>query len=83
MEDSEALLRFIHKNAAMGVGTLPQALSLPQSRAMTSALQDQLREYRSIAARSQSYAKEKGLFRLEGKEYVMQDGDITNFRFNV
>ena len=28
-------------------------------------------------------AKEKGLFRLEGKEYVMQDGDITNFRFNV
>ena len=28
-------------------------------------------------------AKEKGLFRLEGKEYVMQDGDITNFRFNI
>ena len=45
----------------MGVGTLPQALSLPQSRAMTSALQDQLREYRAIAARSQSYAKQKGL----------------------
>ena len=28
-------------------------------------------------------AKDKGLFRLEGKDYVMQDGDITNFRFNV
>ena len=28
-------------------------------------------------------AKEKGLFRLEGKDYVMQDGDITNFRFNI
>ena len=28
-------------------------------------------------------AKEKGLVRSEGKEYVMQDGDITNFRFNV
>lgn len=28
-------------------------------------------------------AKEKGLFRLEGKDYVMQDGDVTNFRFNV
>ena len=27
--------------------------------------------------------KEKGLFRLEGKEYVMQDGDVTMFRFNV
>ena len=28
-------------------------------------------------------AREKGLFRLEGKDYVMQDGDVTNFRFNV
>ncbi|MCL1918496.1 MAG: redox-regulated ATPase YchF [Peptococcaceae bacterium] len=28
-------------------------------------------------------AKEKGLFRLEGKEYIMRDGDIVNFRFNV
>ena len=27
--------------------------------------------------------KEKGLFRLEGKEYIMEDGDIVNFRFNV
>ena len=28
-------------------------------------------------------AKEKGLVRSEGKEYVMQDGDVTYFRFNV
>lgn len=28
-------------------------------------------------------AKEKGLVRLEGKEYIMQDGDIVHFRFNV
>lgn len=28
-------------------------------------------------------AKEKGLVRLEGKEYVMNDGDIVVFRFNV
>ncbi|MBE6733285.1 MAG: redox-regulated ATPase YchF [Ruminococcaceae bacterium] len=28
-------------------------------------------------------AKEKGLVRSEGKEYVMQDGDIVLFRFNV
>ena len=32
---------------------------------------------------SMAAAKEKGLFRLEGKEYVMQDGDVTLFRFNV
>lgn len=28
-------------------------------------------------------AKEKGLLRLEGKTYIVQDGDIMNFRFNV
>ena len=28
-------------------------------------------------------AKEKGLVRSEGKEYVMRDGDIVEFRFNV
>ena len=28
-------------------------------------------------------AKEKGHFRLEGKDYVMQDGDVTMFRFNI
>ena len=28
-------------------------------------------------------AKEKGLVRLEGKEYIMKDGDIASFKFNV
>ncbi len=32
---------------------------------------------------SMNAAKEKGLVRLEGKEYIMQEGDIVNFRFNV
>ncbi|MCH5206797.1 MAG: redox-regulated ATPase YchF [Oscillospiraceae bacterium] len=32
---------------------------------------------------SMAAAKEKGLVRLEGKDYVMQDGDVTLFRFNV
>jgi len=36
-----------------------------------------------IAAGSQNAAKEKGLMRLEGKDYVMQDGDVVYFRFNV
>ena len=34
----------------MGVGAIPQAMSLPQSRAMVPALDRQLREYRAIAA---------------------------------
>ena len=32
---------------------------------------------------SLSAAKEKGLVRMEGKEYVVQDGDVILFRFNV
>jgi len=32
---------------------------------------------------SESVAKEKGVYRLEGKDYIMQNGDIVNFRFNV
>ena len=36
-----------------------------------------------IEAGSYNAAKEKGLIRSEGKEYVMKDGDVTLFRFNV
>ena len=32
---------------------------------------------------SEKSAKEQGLARLEGKEYVMREGDVVNFRFNV
>lgn len=32
---------------------------------------------------SQAAVKEKGLYRLEGKEYIVQDGDVVYFRFNV
>ena len=36
-----------------------------------------------VANGSMNAAKEKGLVRSEGKDYVMQDGDIVLFRFNV
>ena len=36
-----------------------------------------------ISCGSMNSAKEKGLVRSEGKEYVMKDGDIVLFRFNV
>lgn len=32
---------------------------------------------------SMTVAKEKGLLRLEGKEYIIKDGDVVLFRFNV
>ena len=39
---------------------------------------DDLVELGSVAA-----ARDKGLVRLEGKDYIMRDGDVVNFRFNV
>ena len=36
-----------------------------------------------IACRGEQGAKEAGKTRLEGKEYVVQDGDVMHFRFNV
>src|SRR6185437_6889099 len=39
---------------------------------------DDLVKCGSIAA-----AREKGLYRMEGKEYVVQDGDVMLFKFNV
>jgi GTP-binding protein YchF len=36
-----------------------------------------------MACKTMAAAREKGLVRLEGKEYVMRDGDIVLFRFNV
>lgn len=35
------------------------------------------------AAGNMNRAREKGLVRLEGKDYIVQDGDVINFRFNV
>ncbi|MAL99797.1 MAG: redox-regulated ATPase YchF [Alteromonadaceae bacterium] len=36
-----------------------------------------------VACRGEQGAKEAGKWRLEGKEYIVQDGDVIHFRFNV
>jgi len=36
-----------------------------------------------VACNGEAGAKEKGKMRVEGKEYVVQDGDVMHFRFNV
>lgn len=46
-------------------------------RAETSSYQD------LINAGSEKAVKEAGLMRSEGKDYVMQEGDVVLFRFNV
>ena len=32
---------------------------------------------------AKTVAKEAGKWRLEGKDYIVQDGDVMHFRFNV
>jgi len=36
-----------------------------------------------VAAGSMTRARELGKVRLEGKDYIVQDGDVMHFRFNV
>ena len=36
-----------------------------------------------VALKGESGAKEAGKWRLEGKDYVVSDGDVIHFRFNV
>ena len=36
-----------------------------------------------VESGGEAKAREKGLIRLEGKDYIVQDGDIVHFRFSV
>ena len=44
---------------------------------------DELKAHQDDINYDVAAAREKGLVRSEGKEYVMQDGDVVLFRFNV
>ncbi|HHY13075.1 MAG TPA: redox-regulated ATPase YchF [Thermoanaerobacterales bacterium] len=63
--------------AKKAAGVIHSDLERGFIRAETIAYDD-LKESGSISA-----ARGKGLFRLEGKEYLVQDGDIINIRFNI
>ena len=36
-----------------------------------------------VACGSVGHARDKGHYRIEGKDYVVQDGDVILFKFNV
>jgi len=70
--------------------TIPTGASAPQAagvihtdfekgfiRAEVTAYED------FIAHRGEQGAKDAGKWRLEGKDYIVQDGDVVHFRFNV
>ncbi len=62
----------------------PQAAGKIHSDIERGFIRAEVTSYKNVVeCGSMQSAKEKGLMRLEGKEYVMEDGDIVLFRFNV
>ena len=67
------------------IGTkAPQAAGVIHSDIERGFIRAEIVSYDDLT-RSGTYAaaRDQGLLRLEGKEYIMQEGDIVNFRFNV
>jgi hypothetical protein len=77
--EKEARAWTIHKGAKApaAAGAIHSDLERGFIRAEVIAYDDMLK------CGSAAAAKEKGLMRLEGKEYVVKDGDVIFFRFNV
>lgn len=62
----------------------PQAAGKIHSDIERGFIRAEITSYKDLEeCKSQLVAKEKGLTRLEGKDYIMQDGDVVLFRFNV
>lgn len=68
MEQGNALLQFVHKNAEMGQGTIPQVLEVVEEPKLRNALQSQLNEYESIAGRAETLLRQRGMEPNEGGE---------------
>ncbi len=64
--------------------TAPQAAGVIHSDFERGFIKAEIVSYADlIAAGSYEKVREEGKMRMEGKDYVMQDGDIAEFRFNV
>jgi ribosome-binding ATPase len=64
--------------------TAPQAAGVIHTDFQRGFIKAEIVSYdQLIEAGSMAEAKSKGWVRMEGKEYVMQDGDVVEFRFNV
>jgi GTP-binding protein YchF len=64
--------------------TSPEAAGKVHTDMQRGFISSEIIHYADLAnAQSHAKAKEKGLIHLEGKEYVIKDGDLVYFRFNV
>ncbi len=64
--------------------TAPQAAGKVHSDMERGFIRAEVYHYSDlVACKSEARVKEKGLFRLEGKDYVIKEADVVFFRFNV
>jgi ribosome-binding ATPase YchF (GTP1/OBG family) len=64
--------------------TAPQAAGVIHSDFEKGFIRAEVMKYNDfITYGSESAVKEAGKFKVEGKEYVVEDGDVMHFRFNV
>lgn len=69
----------VHKNA-----TAPQAAGVIHTDFEKGFIRAEVIAYEDfIKYKGEAGAKEAGKWRLEGKDYIVQDGDVMHFRFNV
>ncbi len=70
---------------AVGAGsTAPEAAGAVHTDMQKGFIRAETVHFDSLKeAGSMAEARNQGLLRLEGKEYIVQDGDVLNFRFNV
>ncbi|NEP08840.1 MAG: redox-regulated ATPase YchF [Symploca sp. SIO2C1] len=76
-QETRAWTIYTGMKAPQAAGTIHTDFERGFIRAETVAYQD------LVTAGSMTAAKEKGLVRSEGKEYVVEEGDVMLFRFNV
>lgn len=76
-QETRAWTIYAGMKAPQAAGTIHSDFERGFIRAETIAYQD------LVAAGSMTAAKEKGLVRSEGKEYIVEEGDVMLFRFNV
>ena len=64
--------------------TAPQAAAVIHTDFEKGFIRAEVISYQDfISYKGEAGAKEAGKWRLEGKEYIVQDGDVMHFRFNV
>ena len=69
--------------AAVGA-TAPQAAGVIHTDFERGFIRAEVTTYEDfIAGKGEAGAKEAGKLRVEGKEYLVRDGDVMHFRFNV